>query len=151
MGGSNGGLLVAAVATQRPALARAVVALVPLTDMLRFPEFLIARLWIAEYGDPASASDAAVLRAYSPYHNVRDGVAYPAMLIATAEDDGRVDPMHARKFAARVQAATSGNAPILLCVEANAGHGAGKPRGKLVAELADRWTFIGWQLGGVFG
>jgi prolyl oligopeptidase len=151
MGGSNGGLLVAAVATQRPSLARAVVALVPLTDMLRFPEFLIARLWIAEYGDPAIASEAAVLRAYSPYHNVHDGVAYPAMLIATAEDDSRVDPMHARKFAARVQAATSGDAPILLYVEANAGHGAGKPRAKLVAELADRWTFIGWQLGGVFG
>jgi prolyl oligopeptidase len=151
LGGSNGGLLVAAIATQRPELARAIVCLVPLTDMLRFTEFSIARLWISEYGDPSVPSDAAVLRAYSPYHNVRDGTAYPAMLIATAEDDSRVDPMHARKFAARVQEATSGTADILLAVEPNAGHGAGKPRRKVVAELVDRWSFIGWQLGGVFG
>jgi len=146
-GGSNGGLLVAAVATQRPELARAVVCVVPLTDMLRFHLFLIARLWIAEYGDPDDPVDAAILRAYSPYHNVRDGVAYPAMLIETAESDGRVDPMHARKFAARLQSAKSGGAPVLLYVEPEAGHGAGKPRHKQVAELADRWSFIFGQLG----
>ncbi|MBD5653923.1 MAG: S9 family peptidase [Candidatus Eremiobacteraeota bacterium] len=151
MGGSNGGLLVAAVAVQRPALARAIVCLVPLTDMLRFPEFLIARLWISEYGDPGVPAEAAILRAYSPYHNVGDGVAYPPMLIATAADDSRVDPMHARKFAARVQAATSGDGEILLYVEPNAGHGVGKPRHKVVAELADRWSFLGRQLGVVFG
>jgi prolyl oligopeptidase len=150
MGGSNGGLLVAALATQRPALVRAVVCLVPLTDMLRFTEFSIARLWIAEFGDPSEPDDAAVLRAYSPYHNVRDGVAYPAMFLATAEADGRVDPMHARKFAARVQAANAAGTDILLYVEPNAGHGAGKPRRKVVAELADRWAFIGRELGGVF-
>ncbi len=147
MGGSNGGLLVAAFATQRPDLARAVVCLVPLTDMLRFPEFLIARLWISEYGDPSVPEEAAILRAYSPYHNVRDGVAYPAMLVATAESDGRVDPMHARKFGARVQAATSSDAPVYVYVEPNAGHGVGKPRHKVVAELADRWTFIASALG----
>jgi prolyl oligopeptidase len=147
VGGSNGGLLVAALATQRPELARAIVCLVPLTDMLRFPDFLIARLWIAEYGDPADPSDAAVLRAYSPYHNVRDGVPYPAMLIASAEDDTRVDPMHARKFGARVQAATASGLPVYVHVEPNAGHGAGKPRRKVVAELADRWSFIGRELG----
>ena len=147
MGGSNGGLLAAAVATQRPELLRAAVSLVPLTDMLRFHEFLIARLWIAEYGDPDDPHDATFLRAYSPYHNVRDGVAYPAMLIASAESDGRVDPMHARKFCARVAAATSGDGPILLFVEPSAGHGAGKPRHKVVAELADRWSFIFAQLG----
>ena len=147
MGGSNGGLLVSAFATQRPDLARAVVCLVPLTDMLRFHKFLIARLWIAEYGDPDIASDAAILRAYSPYHNVRDGVAYPAMLVATAESDSRVDPMHARKFGARVAEATSGDAPIYVYVEANAGHGIGKPRHKVVAELADRWSFLATQLG----
>jgi prolyl oligopeptidase len=146
-GGSNGGLLVAVVATQRPDLARAVVCVVPLTDMLRFHLFLIARLWIAEYGDPDDPRDAQVLRAYSPYHNVRDGVAYPAMLIETAESDGRVDPMHARKFAARLQSAKSGVAPVLLYVELKAGHGAGKPRYKQVAELADRWSFIFRQLG----
>jgi prolyl oligopeptidase len=146
-GGSNGGLLVAAVATQRPQLARAVICAVPLTDMLRFHLFLIARLWIAEYGDPEDPLDAHTLRAYSPYHNVRDGTAYPAMLIETAESDTRVDPMHARKFAAKVQAATGGDAPIFAYVEADAGHGVGKPRYKVVSELADRWSFIAWQLG----
>jgi prolyl oligopeptidase len=146
-GGSNGGLLVAALATQRPELASAVVCAVPLTDMLRFHRFLIGRLWIAEYGDPESPQDAAFLRAYSPYHNVRDGVAYPAMFIETAEADGRVDPSHAKKFGARLQAATSGSGPILVYVEPNAGHGAGKPRDKIVAELADRWGFIAWRLG----
>jgi prolyl oligopeptidase len=142
VGGSNGGLLVAAVSTQRPDLFAAVVCLVPLTDMLRYPDFAIARLWIPEYGDPADPGDAAFLGAYSPYHQVRDGTAYPAMLIASAESDGRVDPMHARKFGARVQAATSSGAPVLVHVEPNAGHGVGKPRGKLVAELADRWSFL---------
>jgi prolyl oligopeptidase len=146
-GGSNGGLLVSALATQRPDLARAIVCAVPLTDMLRYHLFLIARLWIAEYGDPDIARDAEILRAYSPYHNVRTGVAYPAMLIETAESDTRVDPMHARKFAARVQAATAGDAPIYAYVEADAGHGVGKPRHKVVSELADRWAFIAWQLG----
>jgi prolyl oligopeptidase len=141
-GGSNGGLLVSAVATQRPDLVRAVVCAVPLTDMLRYHRFLIARLWIAEYGDPDHPRDAEILRAYSPYHNVRDGVAYPAMLIETAESDSRVDPMHARKFAARVQQATAGDAPILAYVEREAGHGVGKPRHKVVAELADRWAFL---------
>ena len=146
-GGSNGGLLVAAIATQRPDLVRAVVCAVPLTDMLRYHLFPIGRLWIAEYGDPDVPEDADFLRAYSPYHNVRDGVAYPATFVETAESDGRVDPMHAKKFAARLQAATGGDAPILLFVEQNAGHGAGKPRDKVVAELTDRWSFIGWQLG----
>jgi prolyl oligopeptidase len=142
VGGSNGGLLVAAVSTQRPELFAAVVCLVPLTDMLRYPDFAIARLWIPEYGDPADPRDAAFLGAYSPYHKVSDGTAYPAMLIASAESDGRVDPMHARKFGARVQAATSSGAPVLVHVEPNAGHGVGKPRCKLVAELADRWSFL---------
>jgi len=147
-GGSNGGLLVAAVATQRPELFAAVVCLVPLTDMLRYPDFSIAKLWIPEYGDPADPDDAAFLRAYSPYHNVRPGVRYPAMLIASAESDGRVDPMHARKFGARVQAATASEAPVLVHIEPNAGHGVGKPRAKLVAELADRWSFLfAWGAG----
>jgi prolyl oligopeptidase len=142
VGGSNGGLLVAAVSTQRPELFASVVCLVPLTDMLRYPGFAIARLWIPEYGDPADPRDAEFLRAYSPYHNVREGTAYPAMLIATAESDGRVDPMHARKFGARVQAATASLDPVLVHVEPNAGHGVGKPREKVVAELADRWSFL---------
>jgi prolyl oligopeptidase len=146
-GGSNGGLLVAALAVQRPELAAAIVCVVPLTDMLRYHLFSIGRLWIAEYGDPDDPNAAAYLRAYSPYHNVREGVAYPAMLIETAESDGRVDPLHAKKFGALVQASTAGDAPVLVHVEENAGHGAGKPREKIVAELADRWGFLGWRLG----
>ncbi|MGP6189232.1 MAG: prolyl oligopeptidase family serine peptidase [Vulcanimicrobiaceae bacterium] len=147
VGGSNGGLLVAAAMVQRPELFRAVICAVPLTDMLRFAEFSIARLWLAEYGDPADPVDAAVLRAYSPYHNLADGVAYPATLVLTAESDARVDPMHARKFAARLQEATGGQAPILLHVEPQAGHGAGKPRRKQIEELADRWSFLFANLG----
>jgi prolyl oligopeptidase len=146
-GGSNGGLLVAAVEVQRPELFAAVLSAVPLTDMLRYPHFLIARLWIPEYGDPDVPEQATYLRAYSPYHNVRDGVAYPPTFLVTAESDSRVDPMHARKFGARLQEATSGAGPILVYVEANAGHGAGKPRTKQVQEVADRWTFLGRALG----
>ncbi len=146
MGGSNGGLLVAAVAVQRPELVSAVVCLVPLTDMLRFARFSIARLWISEYGDPDDPHDAAFLRAYSPYHNVRAGVTYPAMLIAAAEADGRVDPMHAKKFGARLRGVSAPDAPIYIRVEADAGHGAGKPRHKRVAELAATWAFIGDRL-----
>jgi prolyl oligopeptidase len=145
-GGSNGGLLVAAVEVQRPELFAAVICAVPLTDMLRYPEFLIARLWVPEYGDPADPAAAAWLRAYSPYHNVREGVRYPPTYVVTAESDTRVDPAHARKFAARLAAANAGDAPILLYVEPNAGHGIGKPRAKQVEELADRWAFLGAAL-----
>lgn len=147
LGGSNGGLLVCAAAMQRPALARAVVALVPVTDMLRYHRFSLGRLWIPEFGDPDDPADAAYLRAYSPYHNVRHGTAYPAMYVRAAEADGRVDPMHARKFSARVQAATSSEMPVFASIEADAGHGAGKPREKQIAEYADVWTFLCWQLG----
>ena len=102
-GGSNGGLLVATALTQRPDLARAVHCAVPLTDMVRFPEFLIARLWIPEYGDPADPVAFAWLHAYSPYHHVAEGTCYPAVLFTTAEGDTRVDPNHARKMAAQLQ------------------------------------------------
>ncbi|MEO6991106.1 MAG: prolyl oligopeptidase family serine peptidase, partial [Candidatus Baltobacteraceae bacterium] len=150
VGGSNGGLLVAAAAVQRPDLARAVVCAVPLTDMLRFPRFLLGRLWVDEYGDPDDANDFPHLFAYSPYHNVREGVAYPSMLIVSAEADSRVDPAHARKFAARLQAASSSGRPVYVYVEAQAGHGAGKPRTKLVEELVDRWSYFGNELGVTF-
>lgn len=152
-GGSNGGLLVAALATQRPALARAVVCAVPVIDMLRYHLFSIGRMWIPEYGDPDVPADAAFLRAYSPYENVRGGTAYPAMLILSAMADSRVDPMHARKFAAKVQAALrdGGDAPraeaILCHIEADAGHGQGKPRHKQLDELVDRFAFLAAHLG----
>ncbi len=146
-GGSNGGLLMGAMLTQRPDLFRAVVVQVPLLDMLRYHRFLIARLWIPEYGSAEDPAQFPWLRAYSPYHQVRDGVAYPAVLLATAESDTRVDPMHARKMAARLQAATSSARPILLRLESRAGHGAGKPLNKVLEELTDTWAFVFSEVG----
>jgi prolyl oligopeptidase len=146
-GGSNGGLLVGAVITQRPELFRAALVQVPLLDMLRYHRFLIARLWIPEYGSADDPAQFRWLRTYSPYHQVREGVAYPAVLLATAESDTRVDPMHARKMAARLQAATSADRPVLLRLESRAGHGAGKPLSKVVDELTDTWTFVFSELG----
>lgn len=146
-GGSNGGLLMGAALTQRPDLFRAVVVRVPLLDMLRYHRSLIARLWIPEYGSAEDAEQFAWLRAYSPYHHVRPGTAYPAVLLATAERDTRVDPMHARKMAARLQAATTSRRPVLLRLEARAGHGAGKPLSKILDEYTDIWTFVFSELG----
>jgi prolyl oligopeptidase len=147
MGGSNGGLLVGAAATQRPDLFRAVVCLVPLLDMVRYHKFLIAKLWIPEYGSADDAKQFGWLHAYSPYHRVKGSTAYPAMLIATAESDTRVDPLHARKMAARLQSASSGRGPILLRLETQAGHGAGKPRAKVLDEVTDIYSFLFAQLG----
>jgi prolyl oligopeptidase len=146
-GGSNGGLLVGAALTQRPDLFRAVVCQVPLLDMVRYHRFLIARLWIPEYGSAENEQDFRWLYAYSPYHRVKEGTKYPAVLLATAEADSRVDALHARKMAARLQAATASDRPVLLRLEPKAGHGAGKPRGKLLEELTDTWSFLLWQLG----
>jgi prolyl oligopeptidase len=147
-GGSNGGLLVAACATRRPDLCRAVVCDVPLADMVRFPRFLIARLWIPEYGDPDVPEELAWLHAYSPYHQVVDDTCYPATLVTTGEEDSRVDPCHARKLAARLQSATScgDEHPVLLRVEAAAGHGQGKPATKQIEERADVLAFLAQQL-----
>jgi prolyl oligopeptidase len=146
-GGSNGGLLMGAVLTQRPELFRAVVIQVPLLDMLRYHRFLIARLWIPEYGSPDDPEQFHWLRAYSPYHQVRDGTPYPAVLLATAESDTRVDPMHARKMTARLQAASASAHPVLLRLESRAGHGAGKPVSKVLDELVDSWSFVIHELG----
>ncbi|MFN2607190.1 MAG: prolyl oligopeptidase family protein [Acidimicrobiales bacterium] len=148
-GGSNGGLLVGAAITSRPDLCRAAVCAVPLLDMLRYDRFLLGALWVPEYGDPADPAAFATLAAYSPYHRVADGTPYPATLLLAAESDSRVDPMHARKFAARLQAATAapGDRPVLLRVETRAGHGVGKPASKQADELADTWAFLWWQLG----
>lgn len=148
-GGSNGGLLVAATVTRRPDLCRAAVAAVPLTDMVRYARFLIGRLWVPEYGDPDVADDLAFLHAYSPYHRVRDGTCYPATLLTTGDHDARVDPAHARKMAARLQAATACGTgrPVLLRDERRAGHGAGKPLGAQADEAADVLAFVLSQLG----
>lgn len=148
-GRSNGGLLVGATLTQRPDLCRAVWCGVPLLDMIRFPDFLIARLWTDEYGDPSIAEQFAWLWAYSPYHRVVEGERYPAVLFTTAEGDTRVDPLHARKMAAMMQwaAVDQDDRPVLLLQEGRAGHGSGKPVGKRADEQADVLTFYGWQLG----
>jgi len=146
-GGSNGGLLVGAAIVQRPDLFQAAVCAVPLLDMVRYHLFRIARLWIPEYGSSEDRQAFQWLYAYSPYHHVRPGLNYPATLLLTAEEDSRVDPLHARKMAALLQAQSTGRRPILLRVEERAGHGAGKPVSKLLAESADTWTFLFWQLG----
>lgn len=149
-GGSNGGLLVGAALTQRPDLCRAVWCAVPLLDMVRFPQFLIAQLWTDEYGDPQVAEEFGWLHAYSPYHHVAEGERYPAVLLTTAEADTRVDPLHARKMAAMLQWAASdqNERPILLTQQDRAGHGVGKPASKRAAEAADVLAFFSWQLGG---
>jgi prolyl oligopeptidase len=141
-GGSNGGLLTGAMLVQRPDLFGAVIIGVPLLDMLRYHHFLIAKLWIPEYGDPDKLEDFEWLRAYSPYHNVKAGVAYPPTLILTGESDSRVDPLHARKMAALLQEKSVGASPVLLRVEAKAGHGQGKPISKVIAEGVDRYSFL---------
>ncbi len=149
-GGSNGGLLVGVALTQRPDLARAVWCAVPLLDMVRFPQFLIARLWTDEYGDPDVAEEFGWLHAYSPYHRVQEGTHYPAVLFTTAEGDTRVDPLHARKMAALVQHATAAapdERPVLLLQAGRAGHGAGKPAAMRIAEGVDALSFLAWQLG----
>lgn len=146
LGGSNGGLLVGAALTQAPDRFRAVVCQVPLLDMVRYHHFRIARLWIPEYGSPEEPEAFRWLLAYSPYHRVVEGTAYPAVLLTTGESDSRVDPMHARKMAARLQAATSSGRPVLLRLESRAGHGQGKPRSKVLEEWTDVWSFVFEQL-----
>jgi prolyl oligopeptidase len=147
LGGSNGGLLVGAALTQRPDLFRAVVCQVPLLDMVRYHRFRIGRLWIPEYGSAEDPEAFRWLLAYSPYHRVQDGTAYPAVLLTTGEADSRVDPMHARKMTARLQAASSSERPVLLRMEGRAGHGQGKPISKVVEEWTDVWAFVLSELG----
>jgi prolyl oligopeptidase len=150
-GGSNGGLLMGAMITQRPDLFRAVICQVPLLDMLHYQDFQIAKLWIPEYGTSQNADQFKWLYAYSPYHHVKAGVEYPAILFMTGEFDTRVDPMHAKKMTALMQAEAkngrSQSRPILLRIESKAGHGAGKPVTKLIEEATDVYSFLFWQLG----
>jgi prolyl oligopeptidase len=146
-GGSNGGLLMGAALTQRPDLFRAVVCQVPLLDMLRYQNFQIAKLWIPEYGSSEDPKQFKWLYAYSPYHHVKKGTDYPAILFMTADSDTRVDPMHAKKMTAMLQADNGGTNPILLRIEPKAGHGVGKPISKLVEEWTDIYSFLFWQLG----
>ena len=141
-GGSNGGLLVGACMTQHPEKFGAAIASVGVFDMLRFQKFTIGWAWTADYGSSDEADDFAYLYAYSPLHNVRVDAAYPATLIETADHDDRVFPAHSFKFAAALQAAQGGPAPILIRIEKKAGHGAGKPTNKIIEEVADRYAFL---------
>jgi prolyl oligopeptidase len=141
-GGSNGGLLVGACMTQRPDLFGAVLPAVGVMDMLRFHQFTIGWAWCAEYGSPDDPEEFKAIYAYSPLHNLKPGTAYPATLITTADHDDRVVPAHSFKFAAALQTAHTGEAPVLIRIETKAGHGAGKPTAKIIEEISDRWAFL---------
>jgi prolyl oligopeptidase len=133
--------------TQRPGVCRVVLCWNPVLDMIRYPGFLLGKYWTAEYGDPEKPVEFEWLYAYSPYHRVVDGTVYPAVLLMTSDSDTRVHPMHALKMTARLQAATSSDAPILLRFDRKSGHGWGTPLSKTIAEYTDRWTFVFQQLG----
>jgi prolyl oligopeptidase len=146
-GGSNGGLLVGAAMTQRPDLFRAVVCGAPLLDMVRYHLFGSGKTWIPEYGSAEDEAEFKTLHAYSPYHRVRPGTAYPALLMESPDDDDRVDPMHARKMAAAVQAATASGHPVILRIEQNAGHGGADLVRQRVEISADTYAFLMHELG----
>jgi prolyl oligopeptidase len=141
-GGSNGGLLVGAALTQRPDLFGAALPAVGVMDMLRFQTFTIGWAWVSDYGSSDNPEEFKALYAYSPLHNIKPGTSYPPTMITTADHDDRVWPGHSFKFAAALQAAQAGDAPILIRIETKAGHGAGKPTSKLIEETADRWAFL---------
>ncbi|NBX25076.1 MAG: S9 family peptidase [Planctomycetes bacterium] len=149
-GGSNGGLLTGVAVTQRPDLFAAAISAVPLLDMLRYHQFLLAKYWVPEYGSADDAKQFEWLLAYSPYHNLKPGTKYPAVLFTAGENDSRVHPLHARKMAARMQALNADQAgakPILLWVDRDAGHGQGKPLAARIRDQVDQWSFLMWQTG----
>jgi prolyl oligopeptidase len=146
-GGSNGGLLVGACLTQRPDLYGACLPAVGVMDMLRFNKFTAGRYWVDDYGTPENVDEFKALHAYSPYHNIKPGVKYPATMVITADTDDRVVPGHSFKFLARLQECQGGPAPILGRIETRAGHGAGKPTAKIIEEVADEWAFLVKNLG----
>jgi prolyl oligopeptidase len=149
-GGSNGGLLTGAALVQRPDLFGAVITAVPLLDMLRYQDFLMARYWVGEYGSAENAEHYQFLKRYSPYQQVKAGTAYPAVLLTAGENDTRVHPLHARKMAAALQEASTSDpadSPVLLWVDRDAGHGAGKPLDLQIRDVADQRIFMMWQLG----
>ena len=142
-GGSNGGLLVGACMTQRPDLFGACLPAVGVMDMLKFQQWTAGRFWVDDYGSSeASQEEFAALYAYSPYHNLKAGTAYPPTLVTTSDHDDRVVPGHSFKFAARLQACNSGKHPTLIRIETKAGHGAGKPTTKVIEQTADLWAFL---------
>jgi prolyl oligopeptidase len=146
-GASNGGLLVGAVLTQRPDLIGCAIAQVGVMDMLRFQKFTIGWSWAAEYGSSDDADQFQTIYKYSPLHNIKPGTSYPPTLITTADHDDRVFPGHSFKFAATLQAAQGGPAPIIIRIDTRAGHGAGKPTKKKIDEAADIVAFMAKAVG----
>ncbi len=145
-GGSNGGLLVGAMLTQRPDLFSAIICTYPLLDMVRFQQFLVARFWVSEYGSAEDPDQFEYIYEYSPYHNVEKGVEYPAVLFITGDSDTRVAPLHARKMAALVQAETGSDDPVLLKYDTETGHSGGMPVDKQIEDMTDAFSFLLWQL-----
>ncbi len=145
-GGSNGGLLVGAAMTQRPELHGSVLCTVPLLDMVRYHQFLVARFWVPEYGSSEDPKQFEFLRAYSPYHQVKQGTPYPSVMFVTGDSDTRVDPLHARKMAALMQS-VGGERPALLHYDSAAGHSGGKPLDRGIADSVDQIQFLRWTLG----
>jgi len=146
-GGSNGGLLIGAVETQRPDLFGATLPAVGVMDMLRFNQFTAGRYWVDDYGSSENPEEFKALYAYSPYHNIKPGTKYPATMITTADTDDRVVPGHSFKFAAAIQEAQAGPAPVLIRIETRAGHGGGKPTAKVIEETTDEMAFLVKNLG----
>jgi len=146
-GGSNGGLLVGAVMTQRPELFGACLPAVGVMDMLRFQKFTAGRFWTDDYGSSDNPEEFKALLKYSPYHNIKPGISYPPTLVTTADTDDRVVPGHSFKFIAQLQHCHSGSNPVLARIETRAGHGAGKPTAKIIEEAADQWAFLVKHLG----
>jgi len=141
-GGSNGGLLVGAAMTQRPDLFAVALPAVGVMDMLRYHKFTVGKGWIPEYGSSDNPEDFKNLYSYSPLHNLKEGTKYPATMVTTADHDDRVVPAHSFKFAAKLQETHKGENPVLIRIETNAGHGAGKPTSKIIDEQADIWSFV---------
>jgi prolyl oligopeptidase len=150
-GRSNGGLLVGAVVNQRPDLFAAALPAVGVMDMLRFDRFTAGRYWVDDYGHPDRKADFRTLLSYSPYHNIREGMDYPAILATTADTDDRVVPGHSFKYVAALQHAAIGDKPHLIRIETRAGHGSGKPVDKTIAEFADMYAFAAYWTGLTIG
>jgi prolyl oligopeptidase len=147
-GGSNGGLLVGAVINQKPDLFRVAFPAVGVMDMLRYQKFTIGWAWVTDYGSSEeNESQFNYLLGYSPYHNIKSGINYPATMVTTSDHDDRVVPAHSFKYAARLQELYKGDNPVLIRVEVNAGHGAGRPTKMVIDAITDKWSFMFYNMG----